>query len=183
MAKNPYQLLHNTANVDYVGGEEVEIAKIIEISTGEDVMYIVYSRDLYKVEGVHTGIFVYEDEGKENVVAKVDDINRPCLFENGDIFFALMLHELGHYKNGDFDTDETLTTESIMEDRTACIMGGKVMDRELKADAFAVKCIGKNKFLRSLDYLINKRKQRGDDGMQLALKEFELRKKAVCNIR
>ncbi len=61
-------------------------------------------------------------------------------------------------------------------------MGEAPYPHQNMADAFAVTYVGKNVMLRALDYLINKRKQRTNDpGKELAIKEFQLRKKAIQN--
>ena len=112
----------------------------------------------------------------------VDDKDRDCLYNKQDVFFGLAMHEYGHYINGDLDRDD-ITTQQIKEERSQCIKQGRVIEMELKADAFAVSCVGKNTFLRALDYLIANRKKRNDKGMGFAIKEFELRKKAVQKIK
>lgn len=173
-----YKIMFNTAYSDYTGPETVEIGKVVDNTTGEDVMYVYYSRRLYKEQGYHICVNIYENETGEYPVAMVDDMHRSCLFEDPDVFLASMLHEYGHYVHGDLNA-EGLTNASIQEDRARCIAAGRVQERERKADAFAVRYVGKDTFLRSLDYLIEKRKQRGDDAMGLAIREFELRKTAV----
>ncbi len=73
-----------------------------------------------------------------------------------------------------------MTSKEMREQRTHEILNGRVQQVELNADAFAVKHIGKSRMLQALDYLIKKRKARTDDpGRELAIMEFELRKKAV----
>ena len=102
------------------------------------------------------------------------------------LLFSLLIfvHELGHFVNGDHNTeDPERTPESIRKERMQSILEGRVQEIEKNADAFAVKHMGKNTYLRSLDYLINNRKQRNDVGMKIAILELELRKKAVKNMR
>ena len=173
-----YILLHNTAYTDYHGDEEVEIGKIVDTSMDQVVIYIHYKKELFKETGLHTCVFVYEDENGEYLVGLVDDLHRECLYSQPTVFMAIMLHEYGHYINGDLNIDGT-TTQLILEERMRCIKEGRVIEMELKADAVAIACVGKNAFMRSIDYLIKKRRERGDDGMHLAIQEFELRKKAA----
>ena len=182
MIKGNYNLLHNTAYIDYCGDESVEVGKIVDITSGEDVMYIYYEKNLFRTHGYHTCIDVYEDENGEYPVAKIDDLHRDCLFTSPDVFLTLMLHELGHYKNGDL-TQENLTNKEIADERMNCVLSGKIQEIERKADAFAISHVGKSTFMRTMDYLIRMRQKRKDDGMMLAIKEFELRKKAARNIR
>ena len=183
--KGQFRLRINEAAVDYDGPEKAEIAKIVDSTSEKDVMYVVYERDLWKRWGYHTCIEEYERDGEDYPVAVIDDLHRPCLYDHPEIFLSMMLHELGHYRNGDlsaFDGEE-ISNDKMKDIRTEAILHGKVQMQELKADAFAVKYVGKNTFMRTMDYMIKKRIQRGDDGMELAIKEFEMRKKAVQNMK
>ena len=178
MVKGNYQLLFNTKYVDYNGNESVEIAKIVDLQTNQDAIYVVYEKNLYRARGYHTCIDIYENDEREYPVVKMDDQHRKCLLDAPDIFITMMLHELGHYLNGDFNR-EYASDKEVQEKRTSCILAGKIQEEELMADAFAIKQVGKNTFNRTMDYLIRARQKRNDEGMQLAIKEFELRKKAA----
>lgn len=178
MIKGNYNLLINTAYIDYKGDESVEIAKIVDITSNKDVMYIDYEKNLYSTHGYHMCVDVYESSEGDFPVAKVDDNHRLCLIEHPDVFITLILHELGHFLNGDF-TDASKTNKEIQEERMRCILDGKIQDIERKADYFAFKQVGRNTFIRAMDYLIAQRKKRKDRDMLLAIKEFEIRK-AAC---
>ncbi len=180
--KGQYKLLYNENGVDYSGPDVVEIGKIIDTTTNKDVMYINYERDLYKRRGCHVCIEEYEHEDGDYPVGMTDDLHKSCLFEHPEIFLAIMLHELGHYRNGDL-FEEGITTEEVQDLRIQAVLSGKIEEHERKADLFSARCVGKNVFMRAMDYLINQRKQRGDDGMEFAIKEFELRKKAIQNMK
>ena len=179
MAK--YRLLYNEAAVDYSSDEITEIGKIVDNETGKDVMYITYEKALFRNVGYHICIFTHELNGVEYPVAYVDDLYKNHLYEHPSIFFTLMMHEYGHYINGDLEAD--MEHEEIREERVRCAQEGCVMDVELKADAFAISQVGKNAFMRAMDFLIQQRKKRNDQGMTLAIKEFENRKKAARKIR
>lgn len=181
MIKGKYCIQFNTAYQDYHGDEEVEIGKVINLQTEEVIIYIVYDKNLYKDSGNHTCIYTFEDSPIP--AAYVDDLHRECLYNKQDIFFALVMHEYGHYINGDLSRIEYHSNKEVQEDRLDYVVKGKVQEMELKADAFAVSCVGKNTFLRALDYLIASRRKRNDKGMLVAIKEFELRKKAVQKIK
>lgn len=175
---NKYELFTNTAYMDYNGNDEVEIAKIVDSESKETVFFVYYSKTVYCDEGYHLCPVVYANENNEILVVKVDDIHRECLYSQPSVFLSMVLHEYAHYINGDLNETE-LTTKQIQEKRSRCILEGSVMDIELKADAFAISHVGKNTFMRSMDYMIKKRRERGDRDMQLAIQEFELRKKAA----
>ena len=188
-----YILLVNESMADYSGDEEVEIAKIIDPVMQKDIMYVDYHKHLYKQEGYHICIHVYENDLGEYPVAVTDDLHRDCLYDQPGVFLSIMLHEYGHYINGDLShasnhglydnkgnlISEGITNDMIREERLRCLREGRVMDCELKADAVAISHVGKNTFMRSMDYLIKKRRERNDAGAQMAITEFELRKKAA----
>lgn len=176
------KLLYNTAKTDYQGEDVVEIAKVVDAETAEEIIFVDYDKNLYKNSGYHTCIYVYENENGDYPVAMVDDLHRSCLFEQPNIFLAIILHEYGHYINDDLE-GEGLTNQFIQDERMRCIHEGRVMEMELKADAVAISYVGKNTFMRSMDYMIKKRRERGDVGAQLAIREFELRKKAAQKAR
>ena len=180
MIKGKYCLQVNTAFLDYNGDEEVEIGKVTDIQNEEMIVYIVYDKNLYKNAGYHTCIYTFEDSPIPAVY--VDDLHRELLYNKQDIFLALAMHEYGHFINGDLFLTN-VTNKENQEDRLDNIFKGVVQEKELKADAFAVSCVGKNTFLRALDCLIARRKKRNDKAMDIAIREFELRKKAVQKIK
>ena len=97
-----FKLLYNTAYVDYRESQPVEIGKIIDTKSGQDIMYVYYNKNNYQENGYHINIDIYQDQAGEYPVANVDDMHRGCLYEYPDIFLALMLHEYGHYINCNF---------------------------------------------------------------------------------
>ena len=88
---------------------------------------------------------------------------------------TILMHELGHYYNGD-----NLNTKGNSDlDRESLIAQNKVSEKELKADAFAVKYLGVEKVAAGLEAL----KQRvlteyadyDEESVQLTVKELEIR--------
>lgn len=183
MADSKYQLYFNTDGENYSGDEVVEIGKIVDASTGSDAMYIYYDRALYRTRKLHVGVEIRQRGDEEVPVALVDDMYRNCLYEQPMVFLALMLHELGHYMNGDLFV-KGVDAAQLKREREENIINGVVSEMELKADAFAVKHVGKNTFMRAIDYMIKKRKLRANDpGKEWALREFELRKKSIQRMK
>ena len=174
-------LMTNTAYIDYSGGDKVEIGKIIDTTCDKEVMYIYYNRNAFSDNGYHMTFIVHVIDGEKVPVVYIDDMYRACLVEHPDVFLALSLHEYGHFINKDFERKD-ISNRQIQEERSECIRSGRVYEMERKADAFAVKFVGKASFLSSLDFLIENRRKRNDLGMDLAIKEFELRKRAVKNM-
>ncbi len=181
MASQKYSLLYNTTFENYHDDGIVEIGKVVDSETGQDVLIIFYDKNLYKKYHYHMTPVEYKKEDKLTFAVHMDDIHRNILYSQPDILLGMLLHELGHHINGDYQRSGD--TETNREVRLNRIMEGHVQEIELRADSFAVDHIGKNKYLRCLDYLIKKRKERRDEGMGLAIQEFELRKKAVQRIK
>ena len=73
--------------------------------------------------------------------------------------------------------------QRLMNERVANTRNGIVDSRELLADEFACREVGKHTMNMMLDLLIKQRKERGDDVAPLAIREFELRKKALRKLR
>ena len=167
---------------DYHGDDIVEIAKIVDTNSLSDVLYIFYDRETYAKTHYHITAGLY---GEDVPAVMVDDEHKDLLYDRPEIFFALMLHELGHYRNNDIEAlrERLPDTQKILRDRRLSISAGFVQEHELKADAFAEKHIGKNKMIQAIDYMIKKRKKRIDDPIkEIAIKEFELRKKAITRL-
>lgn len=182
MAKGQYRLMYNTAFADYDGKDAVEIGKVVDTDADADVMFVFYQKNLYQARGFHLCVDIFKDKTREFPIARVDDLHRDCLFDNPDVFLAMMLHELAHFRNGDLH-DTSRSARAMAEERMQCVMAGCVPEREQKADTFAVECVGKNIVMRSLDYLKKKRTQTVDNSMVYEIKELELRKKAVRNLK
>lgn len=176
-----YFLMINDAYLDYDGEESVEMGKVVDTHTGKDIIYVYYNKNNYKENGYHINLNVYENDTGEYAVANISDIHRPCLYKDPDVFLSMALHEYGHYVNGDLNRPG-ITTEQIQRERVQALLNGRVYDMERRADNFAVRYVGKHTILRSFDYLIEQRIQRGDDLTSLAVREFELRKKAIRNL-
>ena len=92
-------------------------------------------------------------------------------------FDAMLMHEVGHFLNGDLDKDRD--DAEIRQERVIEILKGIVAPEELAADRFAVEHCGKNAVIRMLDTVIETRKRRQTADGLIALKELELRKQAV----
>ena len=114
---------------------------------------------------------------------------KKTMYEKTKLFDAVAMHELGHFKNGDFDLprepDESdmEVLQRLMNERAANIRNGMVDSRELLADEFACREVGKHAMNMMLDLLIKQREERGDEAAPLAIREFELRKKALRKLR
>ena len=87
-----------------------------------------------------------------------------------------LLHEIGHHINRDLNNKD-FTAETYDEDRVAAVKQGRVLDFELKADAFACSYLGSDYIIKALEQL----KAYGDETEQgkLFISEIELRIQAL----
>jgi Zn-dependent protease with chaperone function len=98
-------------------------------------------------------------------------------------FLFSIYHELGHIYHGHIDTD--ITQEQLYQERESAIANGTISSAELAADAFAIRYCGKSAAINALNIMYNERSRANKAGNLnaeqnlLALKEIELRKKAI----
>ena len=98
-------------------------------------------------------------------------INKPSVFE------PLIMHELGHYLNG--DSRRKANNETIRKDRALTIEQGKVPQRELDADSFAVSQVGKKAVRNALKYVRNDCLRQGVSRNNQGIIEVERRIEAL----
>lgn len=120
----------------------------------------------------------------------IDDNYRRLFREKEKQFKAIVLHELGHHVCGHYEDEywqqffseeqrQGDMTELLRLERVRYVERGSVMPNELEADAFACREVGKHTMNMMLDLLIEERRKRADGGVDLAVREFQLRKKAI----
>lgn len=184
MREQRYIILFNETYREYNDKNPVEIGRIIDTNNEDRIVsYIIFDKNDYLENNYRCrGEITETKEGNEIFIIYVNETYKNLLYNKYKIFCAIALHELGHYLNGDLNENNGMDTAQISQERLNCILNNKVLPMELNADKFAVNEIGKSTMNSSIDYLIKLRKERNDPGMQLAIKEFELRKKAIKNI-
>ena len=143
----------------------------------EVILPIVYFKDAYRKFVCHCGLLV-DDNGPFVAVSEFG-YNNYIKDVNLKMVFAMLLHELGHYKNGDF---ETCSATEYAKIRNEAVSKGIVTNQELNADRFAAEEIGKAAVINMLNRLIAVRKRRNDIGVNGAINEFQLRIKAVSRL-
>lgn len=186
-----YEIRINERYRDYWGDDVVEVGRIADLShEGKAIAAIWYDkydclRYKYQIRSV-----IDDREGKTgDWTIVVGDRYKKTMYEKTKLFDAVAIHELGHFKNGDFDLprepDESdmEVLQRLMNEREANIRNGMVDSRELLADEFACREVGKHAMNMMLDLLIKQREERGDEAAPLAIREFELRKKALRKLR
>lgn len=151
-----------------------EAARIVKKDTGDSIISVYYCKNAYQKFGYHFGLMRLN----ENEIGVVhDDLYLNLSNTNVNAFDALLMHEVGHYINGDMDNQ--IDDLEIRQERVLQILKGKVAPNELEADRFAVEHCGKNAVMQMLDIVIATRKKRNTADGEIALKELELRKQAV----
>lgn len=167
---------------DYHNDQIVEIAKIVDTNSSTDVLFVFYDKNAYTKYNYHMAAGLFDESGIPSIM--IDDEHKDLLYDRPKVFYALMLHELGHYRNGDLEEMAERSTQSVLRERRQQLEAGKVFEPELNADAFAVNHVGKSTMIQAIDYMIKKRKERKNDPVkELSLKEFELRKKAISRMK
>ena len=186
-----YEIRINERYRDYWGDDVVEVGRIADLSHGGKAIVTIWYdkydclRYKYQIRSV-----IDDRVGKAgDWTIVVGDRYKAIMYEKTKLFDAVAMHELGHFKNGDFDLprdpDESdmEALQRLMNERAANIRNGMVDSRELLADEFACREVGKHAMNMMFDLLIKQREERGDDAAPLAIREFELRKKALRKLR
>lgn len=194
--KTRYEILASRLLRTYKGKGPVEVGRIVDLdSSGAIVAYIVYESHEVSPSPYHVyGRYAETDAG--TVFAIMVDENYRTLFQEKEKQFrAIALHELGHHICGHYEEEywrqffaekqihQEDLTELLRIERVRCAERGSVMPNELEADAFACREVGKHAMNMMFDLLTEERRKRADGGADLAIKEFQLRKKAIRNMR
>lgn len=151
-----------------------ELARIVRKNTGEKIISAFYCKNAYQKLGYHFCVHRLSDD---EIGIVLDDLYLNVSNTNFHAFEALLMHEVGHFVNGDFESD--LDRDEASQIRVAETLKGKVASNELAADRFSVEHCGKNAVMQMLDIVIATRKKRNTEDSEIALRELELRKQAV----
>lgn len=160
-----YEILKNpkfrpVANTDY--------GQIFDIEKDAVMLWAYYVPDCFKTYGYHC---LAVATGLQDCCEVIfDDLYLRYFRDNPYLFAPLMMHELGHFVNGD-----TVSTESLTPSRTDFISIGLVDPREIKADRFAAENIGAKRLIKALQYIKEKRASSNRKGNDQAVKELEKR--------
>ena len=88
---------------------------------------------------------------------------------------VVLMHELGHYYNSDVGNNE----DNSDDRRRNLVAQNKVCPKEIKADAFAVKYLGKDIFISGLETLkeriLDVYKDYDEESVELSVKEIDIR--------
>ena len=186
-----YEIQVSRRLLTYRGKGPVEVGRVIDLDNSREVVaYIVYENHELSPSPYHVyGRYAETDAGTVFAIM-IDDNYRRLFREKEKQFKAIVLHELGHHVCGHYEDEywqqffseeqrQGDMTELIRLERVRRVERGSVMPNELEADAFACREVGKHTMNMMLDLLIEERRKRADGGAGLAIREFQLRKKAI----
>ena len=178
-------LLHNEKYINYSGEDEVEIGKIIDTADERDVAYILYDKNIMRKYGYVICAQIRElQDGTGVFVIITGEQYRDLFINKRDFFEACAMHELGHYLHGDLTNNIIKDNEEIKKVRLKHIFNNTVQKEELNADMFAVEQLGKSRVINELNYMKQQRlKRKNDPGKEFAIKEYDLRIKAVKQMK
>ena len=165
-----YEILKNpkfrpVANVDY--------GQVFDIEKDDVVLWAYYVPDCFTIYGFHCLAVVTKTQ--DCCIVAFDDLYLRYFRDNQYLFAPLMMHELGHFVNG----DTAVNPESLTLSRTDFVSLGLVDPREIKADRFAAENIGAIRMIKALQYIKEKRASSKRKGNEQAVKELETRIKAL----
>ena len=163
----------------HINDDEYQVGTIHDLN-GKEILPIIYYSDCYNLYGGHCKTMYDSIPDKYFIcISKYFIDNWYCLYNKLQfkLLVCCMLHELGHFMNGDLEKD--VDVNQYNKERMRCLILGTVTSEEYKADKFAADEMGQDLMISSLDKMIRIRKKRNDKGMNSAIKEVELRKIAL----
>ena len=169
-----YQIMKNEDFRPLIG---CEYGKVIDIM-GRQVISAIYDPKAFDKYGFHLSICV-----EPNLLfcpVFFDDLYLKY-FEEDPLYFAVtIMHELGHYVNEDYVEMDGTTGK---KNRIKGLKNGAVDQAELNADRFAADNLGVGLVLKKLKKMKDHRRERGDIGAPIAIREIELRIQALEDYR
>ena len=167
----------------FIDKDEYRVAYIKDLLSNKPVLIVHTFKNLLAKER-NSLIFadiLTNDNDKEHPagLAIVDDTVFLKEKNNGFLFTSL-LHELGHFINGDYNHVDN----NYSKKRVEMLKQGIVMDEEYKADEFAARECGLNKVIKWLEYMEDNRKHYNASlqNYLLAINEFRMRKKHLLDV-
>ena len=148
----------------------VEYGKVVDTRTKKVILYAIYDKFTFDKGGYHFGMTSHGDF----CVVYFDDKYLGQL-DNDIVLIGALMHELGHFINKDYENVNAF--EKTI--RVLCVENNLVDPKELKADRFAADQIGYKTMINALQLMKKERIRDGRAGTELAVKEFDLRIKAL----
>ena len=160
-----YEILKNP---DFKPVAYADYGQIFDKEKNEVVLWAYYVPDCFVKNGFHCSALATGLHDCCDVF--FDGLYLRYFRDKSYLFAPLMMHELGHFINGD-----TSNTETPLLARTDFVSLGMVDPREVKADKFAAENIGVEIMIKALKYIKGKRASSNRKGNELATKELENR--------
>ena len=157
-----------------IGNDELRIGYIFDKKEKKPVLILDVIRNFLK--DYHRTMCcseVLERSNNKAILVLVD----PMIFHLDFVYsrygYTLLMHELGHYLNGDIKAENS----NHEQRRKESLKNGVVLKEELLADEFAIRECGLNNFLKAIEYLEKIRtKILKDSTYDKAMFEFKARK-------
>ena len=158
--------------------EEKRIGYIFDSFNKKTVLFLSIYRDLLKVH--HRTMCLSEEltntkTGDKAGLVLVSPETFQSDFIHTQFGYALLMHELGHYLNGDYKYNFVDCEKRRME----ALKEGRVLECELLADEFAVSQCGLNKYIKAIEWMkfLREKVLNGcsNENRDLAMLEFEKR--------
>lgn len=163
-----------------------QYASIIDINKKELCLLVIFESDLYEKKNYHimSGSAKLTGTNHHFCLVAMDEVYLDFFTRMPEILEPVLMHELGHFLNGDWDpTKRKKTSQQIYQERTMLNMLGLVPKEELNADRFSAEVVGVDKAIKALKLLKKEREKKTEDGTELAIKEFGIRIKALEKLR
>lgn len=152
-----------------------DIGKVVDDNTSSLIALIIFDRNCFQNLGYHLCV---QKIGQEYYIV-MDEYYSSMLGKHDDELEGLLLHEVGHIVNGDFSTYQG-DSDAVHNYRKKSVLHGTVAQNELGADLFAANIVGRDQYLKALDLLIKKRRERvSDQGRAFAIQELVTRKRLI----
>ena len=123
---------------------------------------------------------IHKTTGKDAIAITINDNYKKLFDLQPNIFEAVVMHELGHLVCGHFQKNDT------MDERGKAILNNEVDSKEIEADLFALKEVGKQKMIKHFEWSINNRRNLENDNplyKKMAIDEYENRLKFIKNYK
>lgn len=178
MQNKNFDIILDPDIVTCIGNETRQFGKIID-TNGAILTEIYFFKDANQKQGEGMGAYCYDDE---QPFIGVGPQYIDYFKEAPEYFCCFLIHELGHIMNGDL-AEENALVSTTQNRRRDYLKQNKAEPHEVEADKWVVREYGKNMAIRAIQFLIAKRKIRNDIGASAAIKELELRIKAIQRIK
>lgn len=171
---------------DFSTAKQNQYAAIINADKRELRLLVIYDRELFSKKNYHLMSSSAKLTGTDHhfCLVTMDGVYLDFFRRMPEIVEPILMHELGHFVNGDWDpVVQKKTSKQVYQERIMLDMIGQVPKEELRADRFAAESVGIENMINALRILKKERERKKEEGTELAIKEFGSRIKALEKLR